>query len=392
MKKYLFGLLAMFAASEVAVGQKVSVADVEAVPGETVAFSVDLSEGKADTYTAITLYVQFPTNGFTTTGEYTVSSSWKDVSCVVGDVDSDGMAVIPIASANAIPESNVAGLITVNFKVDENVTLGEYKVTLKRTRFEYGYSDKDYADDATFKVNVVRSHAVVLDENSTTIPKNAKNVNAHVLRTLTADEWTTICLPFAMTEAQVKAAFGDGVQVAAFTSWNSEEDSEGGIVHLNLCFESFTAMEANTPYIINVAQDVTEFTLDGVDIAPEEEPTVQVGTKKAERGYLTGTYVVASVPKENLVLDGGQFAYSDGTMQTKAFSAYFELADVLTDMDSAADSIDIVIDGKNIPTSIANSVSDASPNGGFYNLNGQRLHSPKRGLVISNGKKAVLIR
>ena len=87
MKKLVFSLFALLAISGSARAQKVSVPDVEAVPGETVSFAVSLSEGLADTYTAMTLNVQFPATGFTTTGAYTVSASWPAASGVVGDVD-----------------------------------------------------------------------------------------------------------------------------------------------------------------------------------------------------------------------------------------------------------------------------------------------------------------
>ena len=49
-----------------------------------------------------------------------------------------------------------------------------------------------------------------------------------------------------------------------------------------------TEIEANHPYIIKVSSAISEFTVDGVDIDPEEEPVVQVGRKtttKAFRGY-----------------------------------------------------------------------------------------------------------
>lgn len=75
---------------------------------------------------------------------------------------------------------------------------------------------------------------------------------------------------------------------------------------------------------------MTEFSVDGVDIAAEEEPTVQVGKKKAERGYFIGTYTAnTEVPADNLFLSGNKFWYSSGLTQMKGFRGYFELADVV---------------------------------------------------------------
>ena len=214
MKKILFSLFALIAMGDMASAQKVTVADVEALPGETVAFSVNLSEGKADTYTAMTLYAQFPATGFTTTGDYTVSEDWKGAMAVVGDVDETGLAKIPFASQNAIAAAEVEGLVTVSFKVGEAVETGQYDVTLKGTMFEYNATDKDYAEDVTFKVNVVKAHTVVLSEDAAEAPAAAEGVIAVVKRSFAAEVWSTICLPFAMSAEQVKAAFGEGVMLS----------------------------------------------------------------------------------------------------------------------------------------------------------------------------------
>ena len=181
--------------------QTVSVADVEALPGETVSFTLDLSGGKAETYIALQFDVHFPNNNFTTTGDYSVSSKWKNATSVVGSVDGDGVATIHVSSAETISDANVGGLITIDFTVGSNVPVGEYDVTLKNIWFGYGISSKDYVDDVTFKVNVVAQHTVVLDELSTTAPEKATGVNVTVKRTINANEWSTICLPFDMSEA-----------------------------------------------------------------------------------------------------------------------------------------------------------------------------------------------
>ena len=133
----------------------VTVADVFVVPGGTASFAVNLKDGKANAYTAMTLYAYFPTTGFTTTGDYTVANVWTKASGVVGDVNSEGLAVIPFASSEPIPESVVNNLVIVDFRVADNVPLGNYSVTLKKTLFEYNLSDKDYADDVTFIIKVV---------------------------------------------------------------------------------------------------------------------------------------------------------------------------------------------------------------------------------------------
>ena len=182
--------------------QTVTVADVEALPGETVAFSLNLEGGKADTYIALQFDVQFPATGFSATGEYSVSSLWKNATSVIGDVDANGLLTIPVSSSEAISAADVDGLLTVAFTVGSDVASDDYNVTLKNIWFGYGTSSKDYLDEVTFTVHVVDMHSVVLEETSTTAPEASNGaVKVRVLRTILANEWSTICLPFAMTEA-----------------------------------------------------------------------------------------------------------------------------------------------------------------------------------------------
>lgn len=343
MKRTFLSLLALIAMGTTAfAGDKpvISVADVEALPGETVSFSVNLEDGKADKYTAMTLYAYFPTTGFTTTEKYTVSDVWPGTMAVVGDigVKEPGLATIPFASANEIPGSAVQNLVTVEFTVGASVAIGEYDVTLKGTMFEYNLSDKDYADDVTFKVKVVNVHNVVLDENATVAPAAATGVNVTVKRTINANEWSTICLPFAMTEAQVKTAFGDDVQLADFAGYETETNTDEEITGIKVKFNSgITAIEANHPYAIKVSSAVTEFSAEGVDINPEEEPTVAaIKRTKKQWSEMTGTYVADTPIGENcLFLSGNKFWYSKGSTKMKAFRAYFDFYDVLTEVEGA---------------------------------------------------------
>lgn len=393
MRKRLLSLLSLCALWGVAAAQTVSVADVEALPGETVAFSVSLSDGKADTYTAMTLYVQFPETGFTTTGTYSVSSSWPGATAVVGDVDATGLATVPFASANAITGSDVPDLVTISFKVDESVAVGTYDVTLKRTMFEYNTSDKDYASDVTFHVNV--NDAIVLDENSTTAPEAKENVNVRVKRTINANEWSTIVLPFAMTEAQVKAAFGDDVELGDFTGYETTEES-GEVVSIKVNFGTATAIEANHPYIIKVSKDVAEFTVEGVNIAPEENPTVAaVKRTKKQWSEFIGTYVagfsLAKLLEEDifpLFVSGGKLWYAtSATQPMKAFRGYFDFYDVLSEVENAGSRITMSF-GDDTTTGITN--IDTEGDGRYYNLQGQPVETPARGAYIHNGKVIIV--
>ncbi len=399
MKKKFLTLIALLSiGGSVMAGNKpiITVADVEALPGETVSFAVNMVDGKASTYTAMTLYAYFPTTGFTTTETYSVSSAWTGATGVVGDINTTtGLATIPFASANAITGSEVENLVTVSFTVDNAVALGEYTVTLKETMFEYNTSDKDYADDVTFKIKVVSAHSVVLDELSTVAPEAADGVNVTVRRTITAGNWSSICLPFAMTEAQVKAAFGDDVEIKDFNGIESTYDGEN-CTAINVKFVSTTAIEANHPYIIKVSSNITEFTADNVNIAPEEIPAVdkdktRIGSKYYYNSFI-GTYVAnTEVPEMALFLSGSNFAYSKGKTKMKAFRGYFSFLDLLADYDNASARIMMVFDeGTTGINENMRMKRESDADGYYYNLSGQRVENPGKGLYIKNNKKVII--
>ena len=381
--------------------QTVSVADVEALPGETVSFTLDLSGGKAETYIALQFDVHFPNNNFTTTGDYSVSSKWKNATSVVGSVDGDGVATIPVSSAETISDANVEGLLTIDFTVGSNVPVGEYDVTLKNIWFGYGTSSKDYVDDVTFKVNVVAQHTVVLDELSTTAPEDATGVNVTVKRTINANEWSTICLPFAMSESQVKAAFGDDVQLKDFDGIESTYDGGDNVTAINVKFNEVTAIEANHPYIIKVSTAMTSFTTENVNIEVEDELSVDKdeyrtgqGTKKDPYVYhynsFVGSYVAETdVPDECLFLSENKFWYSTGLTKMKAFRGYFDFYDVLSEIENASSRVVMKWNDEQ-PTGISEIKHETQKNSQYYDLSGRRVVRPNKGVYIVDGKKTVI--
>lgn len=396
MKKSILSLFALITmGGSMTAGDKpvITVADVEALPGETVSFAVNLVDGKVDTYTVMTLYAYFPTEGFTTTETYTVASAWVGAIGVVGDINTTtGLATIPFASANAITGSEVNNLVTVSFTVDNSVAIGEYPITLKGTMFEYNLSDKDYADDVIFNVKVVDKHSVVLDENSTSYPIAANDVNVTVLRTINANEWSTICLPFAMTEAKVKEIFGDDVQLAYFTSYDVEKDGTD-VTSITINFDDDDLSEgfyANYPYLIKTSKDITEFSLT-TDINPDDVEESYSSGKGANKksGKFIGTYQANTVvPENSLFLSGNQFWYSTGLTNMKAFRAYFTISDVLTNMENAGSRIQLSFneEATGIKTIERKTMDDER----YYNLKGQRVETPHKGIYVKNGKKIVV--
>ena len=257
--------------------------------------------------------------------------------------------------------------------------------------------------DVDFSVSI-SEFRTVLDEASTTAPVAEANANVRVKRTIKAGEWSTICLPFAMTEAQCKEAFGSDVQIAEFTGAESEFDDADNVVGITVSFSDVSAIEANTPYIIKVGEAVSEFTVDGVDITPDEDEAYvefdngKTGSRRVVYSGFYGTYHAGTVLDENtLFLSDNQFWYSAGLTRMKAFRAYFDFLDVLTEVEEAQARI-LLSFGDGGTTGVGDAlrlmnngrVNSEESASAVYNLKGQRVAQPSKGLYIKDGRKVVV--
>ena len=376
MKKFILSMSVFFGMAICANAQTVSVDDIEAVPGEKVTATLNFLAPE-DKYEGVYFEMQFPATGFTTTA---ISGFGLPQ---IGDMN-EGLVKITSADSKSFTEAQ----LQVEFTVDAAVELNEYEVTVKNIQFMNSV-DKVSIDDVSFKVNVVSTHNVILDENATEAPEDAEDVNVTLKRTIKADTWSTICLPFAATDEQVKAAFGDDVELAEFTGWSSEESEEEDVANILVTFEKVDAIEANVPLLIKVSSDVESADFEGVTIEADEEPYKRIGTKKAERGTFYGTYTAGVVPEENVFLNGGKFWYSTGASKIKGFRGYFEFADVLDAYYEEAE-VKVNILFNNEATGI-NSLTPAlsEGEGAIYNLAGQRMSKAQHGINIVNGKKVI---
>jgi hypothetical protein len=388
MKKAILNLLMLFAVTGVATAQTVTVADVEALPGETVKATLELT-APASTYTGIQFALQFPTTGFSieekTTepgAEYCAVTGWS------GSIEYGSMTAGKVKFAAASGSTFTSARLEVEFTVDNSLALDKYDVTVTDIIFEGG-SHKDPIADVPFKVNVVERHTAILDELATVAPEAATNVDVTVKRTINANEWSTICLPFAMTEAQVKAAFGNDVVLKDFNGYTITEEGDD-IVGIEVIFNPVNpvAIEANHPYVIKVSSAINEFTVNEVDINPVDKPTVAaIKRTKKQWSELIGTYVANTTVGENcLFLSGNKFWYSTGSTKMKGFRAYFDFYDVLSEVENASTRIGFNFD----ETTGIKEVHGNTNAEGTYDLQGRKVEEPtNKGLYIVNGKKVV---
>ena len=289
----------------------------------------------------------------------------------------------------------------VSISIADDMANGEYPIVMKSSEFSgidgVGSSSKSLSDEIVSILTIV--DYITLDETSTVAPVAAENVNVLVKRTIKGGEWGTICLPFAMTEDQVKEAFGGDVKLADFDNYDETYDEdEVNVISIVVNFNSVNAIEENHPYLIYTSSDIETFRVDGVTINPsEDDPVVEYdnglpGKRRVVYGTFTGTYVAQTVVPENaLFLGGGNFYYSTGKTKMKAFRGYFDFVDELANK-VVANNVKMEIG----TTTKVDGVNIANSNGAVYTVDGKFVGRDvdqkklQKGVYIIDGKKVAI--
>jgi hypothetical protein len=219
MKKILTSIVALLAWAGTSMAQTnaLSVADILLPNKGDATLKVDFQFDAADTYTAVNFNVELPSDLEFVLAEgtdvaYEKGDSFDESHGVTANL-SEGLAKVVCMSLKSAPFKGTSGYLmglTIKPKT-ANLTAGTtYTGKIKDILIVPVIGDKKSLSDVTFTITI--DDRIGLDENSKTAPKAISGVDVRVTRTINANEWSTICLPFAMTAAQVKAAFGDDVK------------------------------------------------------------------------------------------------------------------------------------------------------------------------------------
>lgn len=243
-----------------------------------------------------------------------------------------------------------------------------------------------------FTVTVVDHYTV--SENSTWIPFAKSGAKVLVDRAFTANQFSTVCLPFGLTAANQKLLFGDAVEVYNFTGVDYDDSNES----LALNFTTLTgSMVPGAPYIVKPSASQSSYTFNSIALNANTTEAKQIGITEEAVTFtdiiFKGNYVAgAAVPANDLYLmSDGKFYTSSGAVKMKATRAYISISDFL-----AASGISFVkesnlyLDG--ILTSIDALDADGITADGWYDLNGRKLGAKPatKGIYINNGKKVIV--
>lgn len=302
------------------------------------------------------------------------------------------------SNPSTIIGGNDGVLVYIPVEVSDELTVGS-ELTASLTDIAFGSIDAVSHSFPNSSFTIKITDEIILDENSPVAPQDAANVKVRVKRTIKANQWSTLCLPFDMTVAQLKAVFGADVELAEFSDYETVTDgSDVTSLTVNFVDADLTdGFYGNWPYLIKTSKDITEFTIDGVSIVNDVASAVaeydngKTGRQRKVFGKFIGTYEAGTiVPDESLFLSDNKFWYSVGNTKIKAFRAYFTFNDVLSSLNGAG----VKMFFGDAETRVNDIKGDEDES--VYDLGGRKLADSKadahirRGVYIVNGQKVVV--
>ena len=295
-------------------------------------------------------------------------------------------------------------ILNFTLNIAETVAPGTYPITFDDATISGENNENVPTTIAQATLTVKEMATVELDEESTTVPTaTTEPVIAKVKRSIKAGQWSTICLPFAMTSDQLIEAFGDGVALAEFTGYEVEDGNYAKPSGITLEFTKLAETAgtvATNPYLIKVTNDITYdegFTVKNVTLNPNannNEVPIEKGEGRKKPTIVFSGYLAKSTLYEgDFFISGGKF-YKNTTYgkSIKGFRANFYLENIEP---AFAKPMSIDIDGET--TGIFEiKANERTLTDGVYTINGQYVgknvdsNTLPKGVYIINGQKIIV--
>lgn len=340
-------------------------------------------------------------------------------------------------------------LAKVYFRADEDMVERDYPITITEIDLSAGGTNYEPTKPG-FKVTVEAPHPRILKDTATELPEdnysyiykeyytvtetdiNGKETDVLkerildegtypedfiVERTIKANTWSTMCLPFKLTFDELYEAFGDD---AVFAAWDTEQVSNSTPWtynktndQLDLYFYTLDpeydseTFDTRKPFLVKTSKDISDFTVNQKYLGEYNESTKKytpisefnIDFSKNVRGkgtsYFRGVLAAGLVPDGCLFISGNKFYYSTGQSSIKAFRAYFELSENLSNK-SISQGANVGIMINDTPTYIEGISTRYVGNDDVYSVSGIKmgttsdLNSMKPGMYIVNGKKVII--
>lgn len=247
----------------------------------------------------------------------------------------------------------------------------------------------------TFGASSTEETNVSISQNDGYTYEAKNNTTVTLTKPLKANVWNAICLPFSMTEQQVRNAFGKDARIAEF----KKVDESGKKAVASFGMHYYQLITAGKPCLIKPSQVNDTYTIKGVTIDAEQALTIADSNKKFD---FVGTYAPTTMPANSHFLgsNDGKLYYITADKEISGLKAFFQpvstsnaklsIAFVSTDndFDNNTTSIEAIKDYMDQDT------ANSSANKGIYNINGQFMGTNPailpQGIYVKNGKKFIV--
>lgn len=221
------------------------------------------------------------------------------------------------------------------------------------------------------------------------------NATVTLTKPLKANVWNAICLPFSMTEQQVRNAFGEDARIAEF----KKVDESGKKAVASFGMNYYQLITAGKPCLIKPSQVNDTYTIKGVTINAEQALTIADSNKKFD---FVGTYAPTTMPANSHFLgsNDGKLYYITANKEISGLKAFFQpVSTSNAKLSIAFDSTDNDFDNNTtgieaIKDYMDQDAANSSANKGIYNINGQFMGTNPailpQGIYVKNGKKFIV--
>lgn len=267
---------------------------------------------------------------------------------------------------------------------------------------EIGLTDYLLLDEQSYDIeDIINAYA-------TTDADAPKTVNIKMRRKIQAGGWNTLCLPFSLSEEEVKKYFGEDCKLEELDNVSSETTSNAGSEpssnakgpSLIMKFKTATKIEAGKPYILKVAtaptSDIYDFGARTLtkDTEPKTFTGIQIGNDLSVNFDMMGCYpMVYMFSDEN----ASRFFIQQNTIYRateeapvimNGFRCYLKAENMSS---QTAESLSArMIHGDGSTTSLKLTTVGNQQNGSrIYDLQGVEHTTMQRGINIVGGKKII---
>ena len=222
-----------------------------------------------------------------------------------------------------------------------------------------------------------------------------------VKRTIKANTWSTLTLPFELWDSDLTEIFGDDMRIAKFVDFEKNENDQYvlNFEELDIPFN----FNANCPYLIKSSKALTEFLFKSVEVdANEEEAYIAYDNGRSPNHPRYERYAVmigtlrngVELPDYSFFLRDNKFYFANGSV-LKGFRAYFVIDGLLdkyseSNISFCIDGEATAIDGMYVNGTEIVSGNVYSVNGTFMGRAENVMKSLPHGVYIVNNKKVVV--